>query len=75
MDIKQIIELWTSLSPHLTRAIPGDEPSKDKHTNKKKSDGDGKDEIVDLDEGHLKERDVWKRNFKCLLIPVILSGC
>jgi hypothetical protein len=29
MDIHQIIELWTGLSPHLARAIPGREPAKD----------------------------------------------
>jgi len=35
MDINQIVELWRGLSPHLARAILGQELPKDEHTDEK----------------------------------------
>jgi len=58
MDINQIIELWRSLSPHLARAIPGQELPNDEHTAGKKSDEDSEDKTVDPIESHHEEDDV-----------------
>jgi hypothetical protein len=32
MDIHQIIELWTGLSPHLAQVVPGQELIRDEYT-------------------------------------------
>jgi hypothetical protein len=58
MDINQIIELWRSLSPRLARAIHGQEPPNDEHTNEKKSGEDGEDRSVGPVESHHEEDDV-----------------
>jgi hypothetical protein len=58
MDINQIIELWRSLSPRLTRTIPGQEFPKDEHTDGKKSYEDSEGRTVDPVESHLEEGDV-----------------
>ena len=39
VDKNQVIELWRSLSPRLTRAIPNHELREKKHLNRKKTDG------------------------------------
>jgi hypothetical protein len=58
MDINQIIDLWRGLSPHLARAIPGQELPKDEHTDEKKSDEHSEDKTVDPIESHHEEDDV-----------------
>jgi len=58
MDINQIIELWRGLSPHLAKAIPGQELPKDEHTDEKKSDEDSEDKTIDPVESHHEEDDV-----------------
>jgi hypothetical protein len=58
MAINQIIELWRSLSPHLAGAIPGQELSKDEHTDEKKSDEDSEDKKVNPIESYQEESDV-----------------
>jgi len=58
MDINQIIDLWRGLSPHLARAILGQELPKDEYTDEKKSDGDSEDKAVNPIESHHEEDDV-----------------
>jgi hypothetical protein len=58
MDINQIIELWRGLSPHLAKAIPGQELPKDEHTDEKKSDEDSEDKTIDPVESHHEKDDV-----------------
>lgn len=47
MDIKQIIELWTSLSPRLAGGIGGQNLAKDECVHGKKKDEDNEDRKVD----------------------------
>jgi hypothetical protein len=58
MNINQIIELWRGLSPHLARAIPGQELSTDEYIDRKKSTEYSKDKIVDPIGSHHEEDDV-----------------
>lgn len=58
MDINQIIELWGSLSPRLTKAISDQELPKDEHTDEKKSGEDSEDKTVDPIGSHHEENDV-----------------
>jgi hypothetical protein len=58
MYINQIMELWRGLSPRLARAIPGQELSKDEHTDEKKGDEDSEDKTVDPIESHHEKGDV-----------------
>jgi hypothetical protein len=58
MDINQIIELWRGLSPHLARAIPGQELPKDEHTDEKKRDEDSEHKTVDPIGSHHEKDDV-----------------
>ena len=36
MDVNQIVALWRDLSPHLARAIPGQELLRDEHADEKR---------------------------------------
>ena len=58
MDINQIMELWRSLSPRLAKAIPGEEPPRDERAERRNSDEDRQDKIVDPVENHQEEDDV-----------------
>jgi hypothetical protein len=58
MDKSQTIELWRSLSPRLTRAIPGQELPMDEHIDEEKSDEHGEDKTVDPIGSHHDEDDV-----------------
>jgi hypothetical protein len=58
MDINQIIELWRSLSPRLTKAIRGQELPRDERTDEKESSEDSEDKAVHPAESHREEDDV-----------------
>jgi hypothetical protein len=58
MEKNQIIELWRSLSPRLTRAIPRQELGKHEDTDEEKRYEDRKEETVDSVVNHHEEDDV-----------------
>jgi hypothetical protein len=58
MDKNQVIELWRSLSPRLTRAIFNHELREKKHLNRKKTDGVDQDQMGDSIEDRPEESDV-----------------
>lgn len=75
MDKNQIIELWRGLSPHLVKAMSGQEPAEDGRAEEERSNETNEDKASHPVESRHEKDDVWKWGFKCLLILVTLPGC
>jgi hypothetical protein len=58
MDKNQMIQLWRSLSPRLTRAIRRQELRKNEDTDEEKRYGDRKEKTLESVESHHDEDDV-----------------